>query len=120
MLHADAKVINACLLKLALRQFEEEGFLTEHLEDFSNYPPVFLHISSCGHQDIIHVYKHLPWVAVHDLSEDPIHAALEGGRRVLKAEEHHLWLVQAKGSLERSLPSILRANLDVMIAPMNV
>jgi hypothetical protein len=120
MLHADAKVVNAGLLKLALRQFEEEGFLVEHLKDFLDYPSMFSHISSCGNQDIIHVHKHLPWVVVYDLSEDPIYATLEGGRRVLEAKEHYLWLVQAKGSLKHSLPSILRANLNVMIAPMNV
>jgi hypothetical protein len=120
MFHADAKVVNAGLLKLALRQFEEKGFLVEHLKDFSDYPSMFPHIPSRGNQDVVHVYKHLPWVSVYDLGKDPIHATLEGGRRVLKAKEHHLWLVQPKGSLKHGLLSILRANLDVMIAPTNV
>jgi hypothetical protein len=44
-LYTNAQVINTRLLKLALGQLEEEGFLSEHLEDFLHNFPVPLRSS---------------------------------------------------------------------------
>jgi hypothetical protein len=92
----------------------------EHLQYFTHYSSMFLYVSSSGNEDIIHVHKDLPRVFVHDLTEDTVHAALEGSRRVLKAEKHHLWLVQAEGHFECCFPMVFWLNLDAVIPPANV
>src|SRR6266702_226873 len=85
-----------------------------------DYLSVLRKVFPSGNEYVVHIYEEFGGVFVCEMLEHMIHCAGEGCRGVGEAEEHHVWLKQAKGCFKRGHPLVLFSDANVVVSPVDV